>query len=86
MRMRLIARDALKGRMERKEYSNRRLARAAQVSPGTIDNLVSGRTQSVNHDETAKLICRALEVPVDVYFVPDISSSNSDDIHQQNMA
>lgn len=72
--MRLVARDSLVERMERKEFSNRRLAKYAEVAPGTIDNLVSGRTQSVNKGRTAELICEALDVPLDVYFVAEISS------------
>lgn len=76
MRMKLVARDSLIDRMERKGFSNRRLAKYSEVSPGTIDNLVVGRTQSVNRGRTAELICEALDVPIDVYFVPEISSSD----------
>lgn len=72
--MRLVARDSLVERMERKGFSNRRLAKYAEVTPGTIDNLVNGRTQSVNKGRTAELICEALDVPLDVYFVAEISS------------
>lgn len=72
--MKLVARDSLSERMVRKGFSNRRLARYAEVSPGTIDNLVLGRTQAVNKGRTAELICEALDVPLDVYFVPEISS------------
>jgi transcriptional regulator with XRE-family HTH domain len=75
--MKLVARDSLVERMDRKGWSNRRLAKYADVSPGTIDNLVSGRTQSVNRGRVAELICEALDVPVDVYFIPEISSSAS---------
>lgn len=74
MRMKLVARDSLIDRMERKGWSNRRLAKYAEVSPGTIDNLILGRTQAVQKGRTAELICEALDVPVDVYFVPEISS------------
>lgn len=74
-RMRLVARDSLIERMERKGFSNRRLAKYAEVWPGTIDNLVNGRTNSVMKGRTAELICEALDVPVDVYFVPEISTT-----------
>lgn len=77
MRMKLVARDSLIERMERKGFSNRRLAKYAEVSPGTIDNLVSGRTQSVQSGRTAELMCEALDVPLDIYFVPEISSVTS---------
>ncbi len=68
MRMQLVARDALVDRMDRKGFSNRRLAKYAECAPGTIDNLVSGRTQSVNNPRTAELICEALDVPMDIFF------------------
>ena len=74
MRMRLVARDSMVDRMERKGFSNRRLAKYAEVAPGTIDNLVTGRTRSLNNGRAAVLICEALDVPIDVYFLPEISS------------
>ena len=77
MRMKLVARDSLEERMDRKGWSNRRLAKYADCAPGTIDNLLSGRTKSVNDGRTAELICEALDVPLDVYFVPEISSNTS---------
>ena len=75
MRMQLVARDALIDRMDRKGFSNRRLAKYAECAPGTIDNLVNARTQSVNNPRTAELICEALDVPLDVFFVPEISNT-----------
>lgn len=77
VRLKLVARDALEDRMSRKGFSNRRLAKYAEVSPGTIDNLLLGRTQSVNKGRTAELICEALDVPIDVFFVPEITSAAS---------
>ena len=73
MRMQLVARDALIDRMDRKGFSNRRLAKYAECAPGTVDNLISGRTQAVNKPRTAELICEALDVPLDIFFVPEIS-------------
>lgn len=81
MRMKLVARDSLAERMERKGWSNRRLAKYAECAPGTIDNLLLGRTSSVNKGRTAELICEALDVPVDVYFVPEISSADKQAVH-----
>lgn len=83
MRMKLVARDSLIERMDRKGFSNRRLAKYAEVSPGTIDNLISGRTQSVQSGRTAELMCEALDVPLDIYFVPEISSNTSRSITQR---
>lgn len=86
MRMKLVARDSLIDRMERKGFSNRRLAKYCEVSPGTIDNLVVGRTHSVNRGRTAELICEALDVPLDVYFVPEISTTAKRNINQKRTA
>lgn len=83
MRMKLVARESLEERMDRKGWSNRRLAKYADCAPGTIDNLISGRTKSVNDGRTAELICEALDVPLDVYFVPEISSNTSRTITQR---
>lgn len=81
-RMKLVARDSLDERMGRKGWSNRRLAKYAECAPGTIDNLLSGRTVSVNKARTAELICEALDVPLDVYFVPEISSSTGQSVQR----
>ena len=78
VRLKLVARDALVDRMERRGWSRRRLAKYSECAPGTIDNLVSGRTQAVNKGRTAELICEALDVPIDVFFVPEISSNTSE--------
>lgn len=75
MRMKLVARDALADRMVRKGFSNRRLAKYADCAPGTVDNLLSGRTQAVNKPRVAELICEALDVPLDVFFVPEVTST-----------
>ncbi|MFI7483279.1 helix-turn-helix domain-containing protein [Kocuria sp. M1R5S2] len=83
MRMKLVARDALVDRMQRKGWSNRRLAKYAEVSPGTIDNLIVGRTKAVNTGRTAELICEALDVPLDVFFVPEISCDASQTVTQR---
>jgi len=83
--MKLVARDSLIDRMDRKGWSNRRLAKYAECSPGTIDNLVRGATQAVNSGRVAELICEALDVPIDVYFVPEISSSASRAVTQRGV-
>lgn len=73
MRMKLVARDALADRMYRKGWDSRRLAKYAEVSHTTINNLRSGVTQSVNDPRTAELICEALDLQLDVFFVPEVS-------------
>lgn len=72
--MKLVARHILVDQMARKGWSNRGLAEFVGCAPGTIDNLVAGRTQSVNGQRTAKRISEALELPVEVFFVPVLSS------------
>lgn len=84
--MKLVARDSLVDRMDRKGWSNRRLAKYAECSPGTIDNLIVGRTQSLNDGRTAELICEALDVPLDVYFVPEISSTTKRIVYREKMS
>ena len=90
MRMRLVAREELIDRMERKGWSNRRLAKYAECAPGTIDNLIKGRenngTESVNSGRTAELICEAMDVQLRLYFVPEISSKTSDSNKQTKVA
>jgi len=79
MRMKLIIPpQLLADRMELKGFSNRRLAKYAEVSPGTIDNLIRGDTQSVNKGRTAELICEALDAQLDLYFLPEISNKTCD--------
>lgn len=73
----LVARDALSDRKERKHFSNRRLAKYAGCAPGTIDNLLSGKTQSLNKKVHAQRICEALDVPMDVFFVPELPTTDS---------
>jgi transcriptional regulator with XRE-family HTH domain len=74
MRFKLVARDVLIDVMNRQGWTNRGLAEYVGCAPGTIDNLISGKTQSVNEARTARLICRALDVPADVIFTPPIPS------------
>ena len=86
MRMKLVARDALADRIARKGFTNRRLARYAECAPGTIDNLVNGTTQSLNKGRTAELICEALDVPLDVFFVPAMSSAAGENVKRPGRA
>lgn len=87
MRMRLIVPpEILADRMDARKFSNRRLAKYAEVSPGTIDNLLRGDTKSVNKGRTAELICEALDAQIDLYFLPEIPSvamqENSNAMHR----
>ncbi|QCB93337.1 helix-turn-helix domain-containing protein [Cellulomonas shaoxiangyii] len=77
MRHKLVSVDMLKKRMAVKGFSARRLAKYAECVPGTIDNLIAGRTQSLNKGRTAELICEALDVPMDLFFVSEMTSVTS---------
>lgn len=78
--MRLIVPPGiLADRMGVKGFSNRRLAKYAEVAPGTIDNLIRGDTKSVNKGRTAELICEALDAQLDLYFLPEIPSNTNEE-------
>lgn len=85
-RHKLVSVDMLVKRMEAKGFSARRLARYAECVPGTIDNLIAGRTQSLNKGRTAELICEALDVPMDLFFVPEKTSSAGQPNKRQKVA
>lgn len=75
--MRLISRERLAafvGPEPDKKMSQRRLARYAGVHPSFINHLTSGRRKSCE-PRTAELIAEALEVPLDVLFMPETASS-----------
>ncbi|WP_141748231.1 helix-turn-helix transcriptional regulator [Brachybacterium sp. HMSC06H03] len=74
-RMLLIAPAALAEQMEMRGWSNRRLAKYAECAPGTIDNLMNGRTKGVNNPRTAELICEAMGLPMSLVFAPEKSTA-----------
>lgn len=75
--MRLISRQRLRsfvGPEPDKKMSGRKLARYADVHPSFVDHLLQGRRQSCT-PKVAQRISEALEVPLDVLFVPNVPSS-----------
>jgi len=75
--MRLISADRLRafvGPEPDKKMSQRRLARYADTHPSFINHLTSGRRKSCE-PRTAELIAEALEVPLELLFVPERASS-----------
>ena len=56
------------------KMSQRRLARYIDRDPSFINHLTSGRRKSCK-PRTAELIAEALDVPLDVLFVPEVASS-----------
>lgn len=84
--MRLISADRLRsfvGPEPEKKMSARRLARAIGVkSPSTIDHLLAGRMTTCK-PVTAQRIAEALEVPLDILFVPVPPSAGQVDAKPQ---
>lgn len=75
--MRLISPDRLRsfvGPEPSKKMSGRRLARYIEVHPSFIDHLLSGRRKSCN-TRTGERIAEALDVPLDILFVPTAPSN-----------
>jgi len=60
----------------KKKMSGRRLARYAGVHPSFINHLTAGRRKSCE-PRTAELIAEALEVPLEVLFMPKTASTGS---------
>lgn len=74
--MQLISAERLRsfiGPESEKKMSGRQLARMIDKHPSFIDHLLSGRSRSCK-PITAQRIARALEVPLDVLFVPATAS------------
>ena len=75
--MQLISADRLRafvGPEPDKKMSARRLARAIGKTPGTIDHLLAGRMTTCE-PLTAQRIAEALEVPLEILFVPRVPSA-----------
>ena len=68
--------SAFVGREPDKKMSARRLARSAGVHPSFINHLTSGRCRTAK-PVTAERIAEALEIPLDVLFVPTVTSSTA---------
>lgn len=74
-RMLLIAPAALAEQMEMRDWSNRRPAKYAECAPGTIDNLMNGRTKGANNPRAAELICEAMGLRLSLVFAPEESTA-----------
>lgn len=85
--MRLVSKERLLsfvGTEPGKKMSQRKLARYAGVHPSFINHLTSGRRKSCE-PRTAELIAEALEVPLDVLFVPEVASATSASAKQEKV-
>lgn len=83
--MRLISAERLRafvGPEPDKKMSGRRLGRAIDRHPSFIDHLLSGRSTSCK-PVTAERIAEALEVPLEILFVPLAPSVTQDHTKRQ---
>lgn len=71
--MRLQSPATLKALMGQKRFSLERLARYAGCSKSFISHLTSGRKTTCT-PELAQRIAEALEVPLEILFMPSLSS------------
>lgn len=70
--MKLASSDTLKALMEQRRFSHEQMARYAGCSRGFISHLTAGRKSSCT-PQLAQRIAEALDVPLEVLFVPRIS-------------
>lgn len=70
--MKLASSDTLKALMEQRRFSHEQMARYAGCSRGFISHLTAGRKSSCTPQLAAR-IAEALDVPLEVLFVPRIS-------------
>lgn len=68
-----------------KKMSGRRLARYAEVHPSFVDHLLSGRRRSCT-PKVAQRFAEALEVPLDVLFMPRVPSAGQSSDNQHKAA
>lgn len=73
--MKLTSANTLRALMEQKAFSRRRLARYCGLAgTGMIDHLLAGRRTSCT-PQLAGRIAEALDVPLDILFVPAVPSA-----------
>lgn len=77
--MKLQSRQVLRAFMQQKGVSLNDLALAAGVSKGFVSHLTSGRRTTCK-PLTAVQIARRLDVPLEVLFMPSLSSDSGDAI------
>jgi hypothetical protein len=85
--MQLINSDRLRsfvGPEPSKKMSGRRLARYIETHPSFVDHLLSGRRKSCR-TTTAERIAEALDVPLEILFVP-VTPSSAGRTDKQNAA
>lgn len=73
--MRLTSPDTLRALMGQRGYSLARLARYAGCSKGFISHLLAGRKNTCTA-QLGQLIAEALDVPLELLFVPSVSAGS----------
>jgi transcriptional regulator with XRE-family HTH domain len=77
--MRLQSPDTLRALMAQRNFSMERLARYSGCSKSFISHLTSGRKTTCT-DALGERIAEALEVPLEILFIPSISTSDRDSV------
>lgn len=77
--MRLQSPDTLRALMAQRNFSMERLARYSGCSKSFISHLTSGRKTTCT-DGLGERIAEALEVPLEILFVPSASTVRSDSV------
>jgi transcriptional regulator with XRE-family HTH domain len=83
--MRLTSGDTLRALMAQKDISYAEMADSADVSKGFISHLTAGRKKTCT-PRVADRIARRLDVPLELLFVPSISSDAGAIVKQQRKA
>lgn len=79
--MKLASSHTLKALIEQRRYSHEQMARYAGCSRGFISHLTAGRKSSCT-PQLAHRIAEALDVPLEVLFVPRISPAGSENTNR----
>jgi transcriptional regulator with XRE-family HTH domain len=83
--MKLTSRATLRALMAQKDVSLQDLGNAAGVSKGFVSHLTAGR-KSTCTPRVADAIARRLDVPIELLFVPSVSTSSTTFIKGQRTA
>lgn len=83
--MKLQSEDTLKALMAQRQFSLQRLARYAGCSKSFISHLTSGRKTTCT-PELAARIAEALEVPLEILFVPSPSAIDRHSVNHRGAA
>jgi len=83
--MRLTSPDTLRALMKQRGYSMARLARYGGCSKGFISHLCSGRKPTCTV-QLAERLAEALDVPLEILFVPQLSTDDLRNVDRRRVA